>query len=192
MKTVLLLSGGIDSSTLAYHLRDQGRELHALSINYGQVHLRELHAAAYVASEVCESYECLDVPAMFARNALTGGGDDIVVPARNLIFLSLAYAYAGKVGAEEVAIAVVRNDAERFPDCTAPFMGEFYETIGYALGHKDVPRLRTPFIFKTKAEVVDIGKRLGVPFEKTWSCYRGDMEPCGECLACQERAAVGL
>lgn len=187
MRTVLLLSGGVDSSVLAYHLKNQGREVHGFSVNYGQAHLRELHSAAYVASQACASYEVVDVPSMFAPNALTGGGEDVVVPVRNLIFLSLAYAYAVRIGAEEVAIGVVKNDAERFPDCRPVFMGEFYETIGSALGHKNVPRLRTPFIYKTKREVVEIGRTLGVPFEKTWSCYHGNMEPCGKCLACKDR-----
>ena len=196
MKIVLLLSGGIDSSVLAYFLKaeDRGRfttELACLGINYGQAHIRELHSAAYIAAELGGTYECISSPSCFAPNALTGGGNSVVVPARNLVFLSLAYAYAVSIGAEQVAIGVVKDDAARFPDCTERFMSSFYDTIGCALGDgRDgaVPLLRTPFIFKTKAEVVRIGRKFGVPFEKTWSCYGGDMEPCGKCSACVDRA----
>lgn len=186
-RVVVLLSGGIDSTVMAHRLKSDGRELHGLSINYGQAHARELHCAALTASEVCKSYECVQVSQFFAPNALTGGGDSVIVPGRNMVFLSVAFSYAVGIGADEVAIGVVKNDAERFPDCRPVFMGQFYEMIGEALGHESVPILRTPFIHKTKREVVKIGRTLGVDLNRTWSCYAGDAVPCGECLACVER-----
>lgn len=193
MRTVILLSGGVDSATLAYFLKDEGHELHALFINYGQTHIRERQSAAYIASRACEGFSDYEIPPLFAPNALTGGGGSVIVPARNLVFLSLAYAYAVSIHAVQVAIGVVKDDSARFPDCTPRFVGSFYDTIGCALGDSrdlPIPLLRTPFIYKTKHEVVEIGRGLGVPYEKTWSCYGGDMEPCGECLACEERARV--
>jgi 7-cyano-7-deazaguanine synthase len=193
MKTVILLSGGIDSSVLAYDLRDKGDELTGFWVNYGQSHISELAAAAYIASEVCESFESVEIPPIFAPNALTGGGGSVIVPARNLVFLSLAYSFAVRIGADAVAIGVIKDDADRFPDCTPRFIGSFYDTIGCAIGDgrdSKVPLLRTPYIYKSKRDVAELGADLGVPFEKTWSCYGGDAEPCGECLACQERAAV--
>ena len=192
MKTVILLSGGIDSTVLAYHWKDQGNELHGLSVDYGQSHQRELLSAAFVASQVCESYECIDVPPIFAPNALTGEGGSVVVPARNLVLLTLASVYATSIDADDVLIGIVKEDAERFPDCHPEFVCRFIECFGLALGDESTnqPITRAPFIDKTKAEVVRLGNDLGVHWSKTWSCYGGGVEPCGECLACEERAKV--
>ena len=190
MKTVVLLSGGIDSTVMAYSFKDQGRTLYGFSVDYGQAHVKELQAAARVASLVCEDWVRVAIPPIFAPNALTGGGGSTTVPARNLVFLSMALAYGVAIGADEVAIGVTKDDAKRFNDCRPDFMSAFADTIEEALGPGPRPTLRCPLIGSSKAEVVALGRRLGVPLNRTWSCYGNEHEPCGRCTACEDRAAA--
>ena len=195
MKCVCLLSGGIDSSTMMYHLRDN--ELYPIAINYAQRHIKELGAAMKVSQALGLKLECvnLEAPVIFKGSALT---DNIevpeghyqaenmratVVPNRNMILLALATAYAVSIKANFVAYAAHAGDHYIYPDCRPLFADAMREAIKQATGI----HLLTPFINMTKAQIVDLGISLQVPYNLTWSCYKGRNKACGKCGTCVER-----
>jgi 7-cyano-7-deazaguanine synthase len=201
-RAVVLLSGGIDSTTLMYALVEK-YEVWPLSIDYGQKHVRELQSARDVCLArgdwLLQRWQCFDLsnfPSL-VESVLTGKGDvpegayDVdtikvmVVPNRNMIFLSLAAGYAESIGAEYVAYAAHHNDAAVYPDCRPEFAKSVAETI--QLGTGGNVSVLAPFIHFTKAEIVKLGKGLNVPFQKTWSCYKGEALHCGACPTCIDR-----
>lgn len=208
-KAVVLLSGGLDSSTVLAISADQGYELYALSFRYGQRHARELEASSRIAEHFgAKEYRVVDVDLRaFGGSALTS--DDIAVPlgrvedeishgvpvtyvpARNLIFLSFATAYAEVIGADDIFLGINSLDYSGYPDCRPEFLDSFAQTANLATkaGAEDGRRLRyhAPLIQMTKAQIVSEGTRLGVPWELTWSCYQGGDQACGECDSCQLR-----
>jgi 7-cyano-7-deazaguanine synthase len=201
---VSLLSGGLDSATLAYWFKAQGYELRLLSVHYGQRHDRELQSAAEIARALGTSLTIAnlqDVGRLFSGSALTDDRVSVpeghyaaetmtqtIVPNRNAILLSIAYGVAVAEGAEAVGAAVHAGDRDVYPDCRP----EFIEQLGRALclGNEwadPLPQLVTPFIQRSKADIVRIGAELGVPFALTWSCYKGGELHCGLCGTCVER-----
>lgn len=198
MKTVCILSGGMDSTVLACVLREHST-LYLLSFDYGQKHKKELGRAANIARYLNADHRIIDLTPVtqLLKSALT---DDTavphghyahesmkvtVVPHRNMLMLTLAAAYADKVGAEQVAYAAHGGDHAIYPDCRP----EFVEALQKAWdkSHYQAPRLIAPFIHKTKAEIVTLGAKRGVPFKDTWSCYEGGDKHCGKCGTCVER-----
>ena len=185
MRTVVLHSGGIDSTVLLFDRVFQGDSVHALSLNYGQTHKRELDAS----HDLCQGY---DIPrtvaildtAPFKGSELTGG-QGVVVPNRNMVLIAMAGALADSIGYDAVAIACHRGDGPLFPDCRPAFLEEAFRTL--QKGTEGRVRLLYPYAYKYKLDVVRLGVKLGVPFDRTWSCYRAGPEPCDECLACRER-----
>lgn len=195
-----MLSGGLDSAVLLALLRSQDIKTHALFVDYSQRHARERLAALAVASS-------LGVPLSEASvSGLVGGvthegpqppdaaPDDAsqsatVVPHRNLAFLALAGNLAARVGADAVAYAAHGGDGPVYPDCTEGFAAAAQSALraGFPAAKLAV---YTPFLWRSKASVVREGKRLGVPFEITWSCYRGGKSHCGRCGACRGRKAA--
>lgn len=185
MKSIVLLSGGIDSTVALAHTKS---EL-ALSVNYGQTHLRELHAAATIAKHYgVEHHEVtisLDIPC-----ALTGHGtipethaeepDATFVPGRNLILIAVATAYANAWGYGAVVIGSNAADTAGYPDCRPDFIHHMDEATraGYGVG------VWAPLSRRTKRQVIEYGQELKVPFHLTWSCYRGGETPCQRCGAC--------
>jgi 7-cyano-7-deazaguanine synthase len=195
MKTVLLYSGGLDSTVLLYWLREEGHEVHALGLGYGQRHLRELNAAFTICEKLHVPYEQAGITFPFGgsiighfRDNPTGEfvGADTVVPGRNCAFLSLAISRALAIGAGAVAIGAHAGDAQLYADCREEFFVAF-ERLTWGTYGQPVALLR-PFVGMSKATVVALGRKLRVPFDKTWSCYRGATAPCGECGACVERS----
>lgn len=212
-KAVVLLSGGLDSTTTLYEALAQSREVIALSFNYQQRHDIELESARRIA-EVAGIKEHVILPVDFSligSSALTAdipvpkGGEDLgrenfipstYVPARNLIFLSLATALAESRGAGEVYIGVNALDYSGYPDCRDDFITSFEQTAALATktgreGNKI--EVKTPLIRLSKAEIVRRALDLEVPLEHTWSCYDpqekdGRLVPCGECDSCLLRA----
>lgn len=200
-QAVVLLSGGLDSAVLLYHLRSLNYELLALSVNYKQRHVRELDAACDLASLTGTKHRVADITAiapLLAGSALTS--DDVgvpeghyqdesmritVVPNRNMIMLSLAVAWAISAKCQFVAYAAHGGDHAIYPDCRP----EFAEAIAHAISLCDWSKveLLRPFINKDKADIVRLGAEIGVPFSKTWSCYRGNTLHCGACGTCVER-----
>jgi len=201
---VVILSGGMDSTTLLYHIYKAGHEIKSvLSINYGQRHVRELLAA----KAICEGlglegvHKCVDLSALnpFLRgSSQTDLGVSVphghyeeesmkltVVPNRNMILLAVAVAEAISCKAEMVGYGAHAGDHAIYPDCRKDFVEAMGKTI--ALCDWTPPALVAPFIDNTKAEIVSFGHELGVPFNLTYSCYEGGLEHCGRCGTCTER-----
>lgn len=204
MRAVAVVSGGLDSVTLAHLLSSQGFELDLLAFDYGQRHKRELSFARACAARLGARLDVVDISslgAILSGSALT---DDIavphghyaassmavtIVPNRNAIFLSIAYGAAVARSAEVVAIGVHTGDHFIYPDCRQTFIDSFAAMQREAVegcGHPDL-HLLAPFIDRTKADIVNLGAELAVPFEETWSCYEGGARHCGHCGTCVER-----
>ena len=189
-----LFSGGLDSTVLLYDIIDRGDSVECLLCNYNQRHAKELDFAQATCVKLGVKYSVLQLPhQLFTRSALAGralkvdelSGSSTVVPNRNMVFISMATSYALSTGANMVSWAVNLDDSKVYPDCRLAF----YNQIRFAIEKCDntLVLLRAPFLSKTKAEVVALGKSLGVPFDETWSCYAGNETPCGECGACKSR-----
>jgi 7-cyano-7-deazaguanine synthase len=203
---VVLLSGGLDSSTALAIAIERGFTPHALSFRYGQRHSRELEAARAIALHYgVTDHRIVDIDLrLFGGSALTsneiavplgrsldemGHGVPVTyVPGRNLIFLSFATAFAEVSGADDVFLGINALDYSGYPDCRPEFLDAFQTTANLATkaGTEDGRTLRyhAPLIQMTKAEIVREGTRLGVPWELTWSCYEGLEEACGKCDSC--------
>ncbi|MHC1680890.1 MAG: 7-cyano-7-deazaguanine synthase QueC [Methanomassiliicoccales archaeon] len=202
MKAICLLSGGLDSTvTLAYALH-QGFEVTALTINYGQRHKRELDAARAVAAHYKVPHIIMEFPLTGFRSALTDDsipipdrkpediGYDIpetYVPARNIVFLSLAAGLAESVDASAVFIGANAIDYSGYPDCRPEFFQAFENMLEVGtkrgvLGHP--VSIEHPILKMTKAEIVKLGLKLEAPLHLTWSCYRGGEKACGHCDSC--------
>lgn len=210
-RAVVLLSGGLDSATVLSIARAEGYDCHALSLDYGQRHRGELHAAEAVAQQIGATTHTvvpLDLRA-FGGSALTadievpkdrdestmGAGIPITyVPARNLIFLSLATAHAEVLGAQDLFIGVNAVDYSGYPDCRPAFVEAFEHTARLAtkagVEGRGV-RVHAPLSSMTKAEIITRGVELGVDYALTRSCYDPDADgrACGRCDSCQIRRA---
>ncbi|MGB8000531.1 MAG: 7-cyano-7-deazaguanine synthase QueC [Anaerobacillus sp.] len=204
-KAVIVLSGGLDSTTCMGMAKEKGYELYPITFHYGQKHNREVEQAKKVA----EYYDAPDhriVNISFLNqiggSALTDDSIDVptdmdedeipvtYVPARNMIFLSLASAYAEVIGAEAIYIGVSAVDYSGYPDCRPEFIESMNETVNLATkagATGSEMRIATPLINLTKADTVSEGLRLSVPYELTTSCYNGEEEACGECDSCRLR-----
>ncbi|PLX44158.1 MAG: 7-cyano-7-deazaguanine synthase QueC [Deltaproteobacteria bacterium] len=203
---VILLSGGLDSSTILAIAREQGFACHALSFNYGQRHQVELEKCREIAKFFgCASHVVVDLDlGALAPSALTGQcevpkrddtyeiGDEIpdtYVPARNIIFLSFAAARAEGVGARDIFLGVNAVDYSGYPDCRPEFIEAFGKALN--LGTKSGVKegdftIHAPLIKLTKAEIITEGTRLGVDYSRTLSCYDPDVSgrACGHCESC--------
>jgi len=202
MKTIVICSGGLDSVSLA-HMVAANRKLTGLvSFDYGQRHRKELDYAALCAKRLDVPHDIIDMRGIGA--ALTGSAltDDVdvpdghyaeetmrvtVVPNRNAIMLTVAYGIAAARGAQAVATAVHGGDHFIYPDCRPDFTQAFEFMQYMALdGYADVS-LYTPFVHRSKADIVTEGQRHNTPFAETWSCYKGGAHHCGRCGTCVER-----
>lgn len=191
MKFIHLFSGGLDSTVLLYDLLDQGAKLHCLLFNYGQRHLKELNYAESTCGKLAVPYERLALaPKLFNRSSLTSGkgelsGKPTIVPNRNMVMISMAASFALSCGGTAVTWAPNADDAAIYPDCRY----DFFKALNEALHICDNRRMEVhaPYIQRSKRTVVEIGRRLNVPFDETWSCYDNGAEPCGVCGACKVR-----
>ena len=196
-KCIVVLSGGPDSTVVAYWAKKQGYKVHALTFKYGQIAEKEVKHATLIAEKLDIPIKTVDlgslkdifigVTALCDKNIeLTSTfTQPIIVPFRNAIFLSVAVAYAVSIGAAEVFYGAQGSDETFYPDCRK----EFYESFENAarLGTGAEIRIEAPFSNLQKSEVLKIGMELGVPFELTWSCYRGKEKHCGTCESCVNR-----
>ncbi|MFP5378138.1 MAG: 7-cyano-7-deazaguanine synthase QueC [Acidimicrobiia bacterium] len=205
---VVALSGGLDSTVcLALARADRHRPL-ALTFDYGQRHRAELARAAAVADHAGAEHlvvsidlrgwggsaltdDAVDVPSPSAGGPGAGPVPVTYVPARNLVFLSIAVGLAEARHADAVYLGVNALDYSGYPDCRPEFVESFRATAALALkrGVEGRPvEVRTPLIGLTKAAIVRLGLELGAPLALTWSCYREVEAPCGDCDACALRA----
>ena len=207
MKAVCLLSGGMDSSTLAYLARSRGYDLLALHLNYGQrTEARELAAARAVAERL-GVIEFLPVSIeylrLFGRSSLTDPSIGVesfdpaspelpntYVPFRNGNLLAIATSYAESRDADAIFIGVQALDYSGYPDCRPQFIAAFQRAIDLGTADTTSIRLETPFVGLTKTDILRIGTDLGVPYDLTWSCYQAEDEACGVCGSCHFRQAA--
>jgi len=204
-KAVCLLSGGLDSSVSAYIAKNQDYEIYALTINYGQRHNREIESAKEIATSLnAKKHVLLDVELnKFKGSSLTDRDMNIetnhkiedigkiipstYVPARNTIFLSIALAFAESINANTVFIGATSTDYSGYPDCRPEYFEAFQKMADVATKNSIEGKkiqIKTPLLYLSKKDIILRGTELNVPFEKTWSCYKGDKLACGRCDSC--------
>lgn len=206
-KAVVLLSGGLDSTTMLYVAKAKGYEPYCLCFDYGQRQRREINSAKAIAKKTKCSLKIVKFTLPWKGSALLDKKIAIeknrrlkdftkkipatYVPARNTIFLSFALSYAEVMGVETVFIGANIVDWSGYPDCRPEYLKAVEKvfqrgTKKGVLGKKI--KIFAPLLQKTKAQIIKTGLKLGVPYELTWSCYQGGKSPCGECDSCQLRA----
>ncbi len=203
----MLLSGGMDSGTCLAIARRRHARVAALTVVYGQRHAREIRAARALARHYrVREHRVLSIPlAGLVRSSLTDrrrslptGGPrpgripSTYVPARNTILLALALGYAESHRFDRIYIGANAIDYSGYPDCRPEFLRAFERVarLGTRAGVEGRPRIRVlaPLLRDSKADIVRRGERLRVPWQLTWSCYRGGRRPCGVCDSCRLRA----
>jgi 7-cyano-7-deazaguanine synthase len=203
-KAVVLLSGGLDSTTALYWARARGWRLEALAVDYGQRHKKELAAARRVAARAGVPLHALSVrlpwlkssslvdkskrlPSLPLARIGRGGIPSTYVPGRNTIFLSLAASLADAVGAEALVIGANALDYSGYPDCRPRYLRAFEKAAREGTKARRL-KVVAPLLHLTKEGIIRLAQRVKAPVELTWSCYAGRARPCGACDSCKLRA----
>lgn len=199
-KVVVIYSGGMDSFTVLNRAIKDGKEVFALSFDYGQRHVKELECASKVCSSLNIKHKVIDISSinqLLAGSSLT---DDIdipeghyeadnmkstVVPNRNMILLSLAVGYAVSVGASQVYYGAHSGDHAIYPDCRPEFVLKMNEVCQIA--NYESVEIFSPYLTVNKSAILADGLSMGLNYNDTWTCYNGRAEACGKCGSCQER-----
>lgn len=195
-KSIVLLSGGIDSSVALAHKVQSGSEVIAVSFDYGQTHRgQELSAARRIAKRYEVEHRIVGLASAFIPSALTGYGeipsghadspDATLVPGRNMVMIGVGASIAQACQASSVVIGCNRDDWNGYPDCRPEFIRYMWEATQVAT--EGAVSLQAPFLTMSKSQVVQQGRKMGVPLGITWSCYRGGDSPCRRCGACESR-----
>lgn len=208
-RAVVLLSGGLDSTTAAAWAKAEGHDLYALSFDYGQRHKKELARAKQVAAALgAKEHKVLRLPiGDLGHSALTDkamavpdapAAADIgaaipstYVPARNTVFLAFALGYAEVVGATAIVIGANALDYSGYPDCRPEYLQAFERMANLATKagvEGRTVKVLAPLLHMSKGDIVQTARRLKAPIATTWSCYRGGRRPCGTCESCVLRA----
>lgn len=202
-KAVILLSGGLDSTTTLAFAKSKGFSCHCISFDYNQRQSLEIAAAQKIANDMgADSHNVFKLDMnIFGKSALTNKAINIpkytnsdkipitYVPARNIIFLSIALGYAETIGAKDIFIGVSSVDYSGYPDCRPEFIGAFQKAANLAtkigIETKSI-QIHTPLIYLSKSETILLGHQLNVDYSKTITCYQisEDGEACGMCDAC--------
>ncbi len=202
----MLLSGGLDSAVTLYMARAGGYECYGITFDYGQRHKIEIGSARKIAAAAGIKLSVVrlempwkgstlfsgsgKVPVKRSMRRISNGIPSTYVPARNTVFLSIAVSYAEAISADAVFIGAHSEDSSGYPDCRVEYLRAFDYTVGLGTerGIKGKLRIISPIISMKKKEIVKIGVSLGVPFDRTWSCYNGLKAPCRVCDSCILRA----
>ncbi|MBD3350607.1 MAG: 7-cyano-7-deazaguanine synthase QueC [Candidatus Lokiarchaeota archaeon] len=201
-KSVLILSGGMDSTTLLYKLVSEGKKIFALSFNYGQKHKKELKFARYNCKKLNVPHKIIDLSGLkeqglFGKSSLTSEIDipeghyeeptmkSTVVPNRNMIMLSIAISYAISIGAKTIYYGAHAGDHAVYPDCRPEFV-EKMQKVAESCHYYPIS-INAPFLHIDKGDIVAQGLKLNVDYSKTWTCYKGQEKACGKCGSCVER-----
>jgi 7-cyano-7-deazaguanine synthase len=205
MKAVAIVSGGMDSVTLAYYLKQiSGADLHLLSFDYGQRHVKELGFAIDCAETLGASHDIVSMTQLGklfeASGSVLVSDNEVpeghyaeetmkatVVPNRNSIMLTIAVGVAVAEGADLVAAGMHAGDHFIYPDCRLEYFRQFSSAMHLANEGFWTGQMYAPFISMTKADIVKVGSQLGVDYSQTWSCYKGAVHHCGKCGTCVER-----
>ncbi|MGE0267860.1 MAG: 7-cyano-7-deazaguanine synthase QueC [Candidatus Omnitrophota bacterium] len=204
-KAIVLLSGGLDSATILYMAKEKNFRPYGLIIDYGQRHKREIDHAKKIARSIRCEYQVVRISLPWLGSSLLDKTIKLpsrkkinpkeipstYVPARNIIFLSFAMSYAEAIKAEAVFIGANAIDYSGYPDCRPDFMKAYQSAAQKGMksgvqGHSI--RIYAPLIRLTKAGIIRKGMALKVPYQHTWSCYKGLKKPCGTCDSCVLRA----
>jgi 7-cyano-7-deazaguanine synthase len=199
-KVVVIYSGGMDSFTVLNRALHDGKEVYALTFDYGQRHVKEIEYASTVCKSLDVNHKVIDISAinqLLAGSSLT---DDIdipeghyeaesmkstVVPNRNMILLSLAVGYAVSVGASQVYYGAHSGDHAIYPDCRPEFVMKMNDVCKIA--NYESVEIFSPYLTVTKSDILTDGLKMGLKYDNTWTCYNGREQACGQCGACQER-----
>ena len=200
-QATIILSGGLDSSTLAYYLADKGYKLEAVSFNYGQKHIKELECAKKVAEKLNIPHTIVDMSflGLLLNSALTNTGEQIpeghyaddnmkrtVVPNRNATMSLIAHAIGYSKEIKNIALGVHAGDHTVYPDCR-PIFVEKLQSLLQTSNADDQIKVLTPFLNIDKIDILRIGLKLDVTYGDTWTCYKGLEKACGKCGSCTER-----
>jgi len=199
-KAVVVLSGGVDSTTLLYDIVYQGYETYPISFNYGQKHKKELECAKATCNKLGLEHKIINLNVLnqVAPSALTREDWEVpeghyanenmkqtVVPNRNMVLLSLATSYAISIGADKLYYGAHSGDHEIYPDCREDFVNAMKKAI--ELCDWALIKLEAPYVNIDKGDIVCLGRDLGVDYSLTWTCYKGEDKACGKCGSCTER-----
>lgn len=203
MEAVVVHSGGMDSSVALYKAIDDHGAQNVLSLgfHYGQRHKKELQAASTLCLRHKVQRRVIELPQWSTKSALTDESTQVpeghyahpnmsqtVVPNRNSIMLNIAAGVAIDVGAREVITGVHAGDHPVYPDCRPEFIFDLNKLIATANDGYAYPKIRAPFMDMTKRDIALMGEELfAVPWDLTWSCYKGGTYHCGRCSTCVER-----
>ncbi len=198
MKTIVLHSGGLDSTVLLYKCLKQRDEVVAVAFDYGQRHRKELEMGAALCKELGVEREVIQLPFLAGMPSSQTGQLEVpeghyaadnmkttVVPNRNMIMIACATSVGIVRKFNRVVFAAHAGDHDIYPDCRKEFVDSLRGAVNLCDWHQIT--LHAPFIKASKAEIVWQGQQYGVPFEKTWSCYKGLDKACGRCGTCVER-----
>jgi 7-cyano-7-deazaguanine synthase len=199
-KVVVIFSGGMDSFTVLHRALKDGKEVYALTFDYGQKHVKEIACASKVCQQLGVAHKVIDISSinqLLAGSSLT---DDIdipeghyeaesmkstVVPNRNMILLSLAVGYAVSVEAAQVYYGAHSGDHAIYPDCRPEFVMKMNEVCQIA--NYQAVEIFSPYLANSKSDILTDGLKMGLRYDDTWTCYNGRAQACGKCGACQER-----
>jgi len=205
-EATLLYSGGMDSTLILHQCLAEYRSttnrvkndittVHAVSFAYGQRHGKELvYATRYLKQFENVSHQIVHLDfdwlkcSLLSDNRSFNPDDCPIVPGRNSIMISIAASVAMQRGSDLVFIGANKTDLDLFPDCRSDYL----RGIGEALLKQGNIHLIAPLMGMTKSEIADAGTALGIDWAMTWSCYKGEKEPCGQCVACKERTRAGV
>ena len=205
---VVLLSGGLDSSTVTGIAKKSKAEIFGLSFDYGQSHKKELYSASKIAKHFdIKEFKIIKLDlSLWGGSSLTDKQKNIplagvqtneipntYVPGRNTIFISVALSYAEAINADFIGLGVNALDYSGYPDCRPDYIKKFQELADLAnkRGRENNPiKLWTPLLDLNKEEIFQLAFDNNVPLEKTWSCYSGNLKPCGKCDSCRIRNAA--